>query len=94
MDSAEVTVNVIPLPLADAGPDTTICEGASIVIGGSPTGPPGGTAKWHANPVVAEGYLDFDTLHNPRVTAPTGSSGTVDYFVSCYRSDYRLSVAA
>lgn len=43
---SDVTVSVNPTPIADAGPDTTICRGSSIqlqgshtMLGGSPQGP-------------------------------------------------------
>ena len=39
IDSIEVLV--WDIPLADAGRDVTICEGETVIIGGSPTGTPG-----------------------------------------------------
>ncbi len=83
IDSVLVTVHNIPL--TDAGPDTTICAGSSVMIGGSPTGPPGATFSW-----TPAGTLDDATLANPTAT-PTTSPTT--YIVvatnvnSCTNSD-------
>ena len=40
----EITIN--PLPLADAGPDQSICFGDTIQIGGDPTGSTSSTFSW------------------------------------------------
>lgn len=45
MDSTEVEVNVIDL-IVEAGPDTTICPGQQVQIGGSPTAEAGATFDW------------------------------------------------
>jgi len=46
IDSIEKTVSVNPLPLIDAGADVTICEGDTVELGGTPTGPAGVTYSW------------------------------------------------
>ena len=63
-------------PFADAGPDTIICSGASITIGGSPTGSgsvPPYTYEWNS---VPPGFTSFEA--NPLIT-PTVS---MDYIVA------------
>ena len=53
---------------ADAGSDTTICQGVSIEIGGSPTGPSGSTYTW--NPAA---NLTDSLVANP-VATPTDTT--------------------
>lgn len=55
-----VTVSVITSVLADAGSDTTICNGETVTLGGNPTGAPGATFAW--SPMVG---LNSDTVPNP-----------------------------
>jgi len=55
-----VVVTVRPLPVADAGKDTAICAGKSVVIGGNT---PSGTIMWTPNI-----WLDNNTLANPLST--------------------------
>ena len=83
VDFDVVTISVNPLPIVDAGNDTTICTGTSLVIGGSPTGPPGATTfNW-----IPAGTLNNSTLLNPIATpvvtteyivTVTDSNGCVD----------------
>ena len=56
----QVTITVNPLPTADAGIDQTICEGATVTIGGSPTGPTGATYSWDNG-----GSLSSTSIANP-----------------------------
>lgn len=82
-DSMMVTVN--PLPIVDAGPDTAICDGNSVVIGGSPTGPAGSTYVWTPN-----GTLDDGSLANPTATptaTPTTYTVTVTDVNGCVNTD-------
>ncbi len=58
-----VTITVNALPFADAGPDTTVCDGTSLIIGGNPTGPFGSSYLW-----TPSASLDDDTLANPTAT--------------------------
>ena len=60
-DSVLVTVNA--LPIVDAGPDQNVCEGSSVTIGGSPTGPAGSTFSWSVG-----GILDDPNAANPVAT--------------------------
>ncbi len=64
--SIPVTINSIPA--ADAGPDQLICGGASALLGGAPTGPPGSTFTW--SPPAT---LDDATISNPLAT-PVGNT--------------------
>lgn len=69
----DVVVTVNPLPVADAGPDSTICIGTTITIGGAPTGPAGSTFAW-----TPAGTLNDPTIANPDATTPV----TTTYFVT------------
>lgn len=82
VDSVTVTVN--PLPVADAGPDTTVCDGTPVQIGGTPTGPAGSTFSW--SPAAT---LDDPALSNPTAT-PVGNTTyvvTVTDLNGCVNTD-------
>lgn len=68
----QVLVTVGTLPAADAGMDQTICENASVMIGGFPTGPSGTTFQWNNS-----GSLDNASLANPTATPTTTTTYTV-----------------
>ncbi|MFN8285574.1 MAG: Ig-like domain-containing protein [Chitinophagales bacterium] len=60
-DDVKVTVN--PRPVVSAGPDTSVCIGSTVTIGGSPTasgGTPGYTYSW--NPTTG---LSLPNVANP-----------------------------
>lgn len=69
------TVNVTghPLPNADAGPDISALQDATVVIGGNPTGPSGSTYEW-----TPSNFLDDTTVANPTATI----SVEMDYIVT------------
>ena len=72
-DTIVVVVN--PLPVANAGNDTTILIFGTAILGGNisnPTGPPGSTFSWYPNSA-----LNDSTLSNPAAT-PTV---TTTYYV-------------
>ncbi len=71
-ETDDITVTVNTLPTADAGADQTICDGESIQIGGSPTGPAGATYQW--NNVAS---LSSGTAANPMATPNTTTTYTV-----------------
>ncbi len=71
-DPIDMDVTVVAAPTADAGPDHFICDGDSVQIGGSPTGPIGATYTWSPNTDI-----DDNTLANPTVFP----SITTDYIV-------------
>jgi len=68
-DSVLVTGN--PLPIAKAGKDTTICNGTTTILGGTPTGPLGSTYRWRPS-----NYVSDSTIANPTTNAllPLGST--------------------
>jgi gliding motility-associated-like protein len=65
-DSVLVTVN--NLPIADAGPDSAICSGQSITIGGNPTGPSGSSYSWSNSATLSNAALP-----NP-IATPLGTT--------------------
>jgi hypothetical protein len=74
-DSMTVTVITVEVPTADAGPDASICEGGSVVIGGDPTamgGTPPYTYSW--SPTTG---LDDPTLANPTASPAVTTTYTV-----------------
>lgn len=65
-----VTVFVAPLPVIDAGSDTTICMGSEISLGGDPTivnQSAGDVIKWEPS-----AFIDSDDIPNPKA-APENS---------------------
>jgi len=81
-DAVEVRINAVPT--ADAGTDKVICNGASTVIGGSPTGPTGATYTW--SPATG---LSSTTASNPTAnpTVTTNYTVTVTSGVGCSSTD-------
>jgi len=70
-----VTVIVYPRPTANAGTDTTIVSGASVVIGGTPTGSgslPPYTYSWSS-----PNDMNFSSLDNPTVSPVVDITYTV-----------------
>ena len=51
--SDQVTVVILALPIADAGPDRTILLGEAVTLGGSPSGPAGSTFAWQPGTLVS-----------------------------------------
>jgi len=83
-DSVTVIQNV--LPFADAGNDTSICTGNSVVIGGAPTGPDSTSFSWSPS-----ASLNNATNPNPTAT-PTATPTTyiitvTDTNSSCVNTD-------
>ncbi len=58
-----VVVIVNPLPIVDAGIDTTSCNNTPVILGGSPTGPALSEYAWSPN-----FEIDDSTLSNPTVS--------------------------
>ena len=76
-DVDAVTVTPNALPTADAGSNSSLCQGSNLIIGGSPTAIGGGTSytyDWSNS-----GSLDDGTIANPtsNTTATTTYSVTV-----------------
>jgi hypothetical protein len=70
--TGSVTINVNPLPTANAGPDATICQWSSTTLNGSGAGV-GGTYQWA--PIT---WLSNDSIFNPIATPQT----TMTYFLT------------
>lgn len=70
--SDQVSVEVLALPIADAGPEQTIFLGETITLGGSPTGPSGSTFSW-----VPDSLLSSSSAANPTTVPPTTAWYTV-----------------
>jgi len=70
---SSVIVSVKPRPIADAGPDTTLCQGASATLCGTATGA-GPLYTWNWSPNLG---MNDSTLQCPVVTPPH----TVKYFL-------------
>ncbi|MBS1537602.1 MAG: hypothetical protein JST20_07640 [Bacteroidetes bacterium] len=80
-DSANVTVSIVPLPIANAGKDTIICVGESVQIGTSELA--GNSYSW--KPSIG---LNNTTISNPTaspnqtteyILTATNSSGCINY---------------
>lgn len=84
----QVSITVLPLPVADAGPDVTIFIGDEATLGGAPTGPPGSSYSWSpdsllndpavANPQASPAQSTWFTV---LVTGPNGCSALDSVFV-------------
>ncbi|MBX2978338.1 MAG: gliding motility-associated C-terminal domain-containing protein [Flavobacteriales bacterium] len=87
--TAQVTITVLELPVADAGEDRTIFPGQSTALGGSPSGPAGSTFTWSpdtlisstsaANPTAAPVQSTWYVLN---VVAPNGCIGVDSVLVT------------
>ncbi|MBK9535976.1 MAG: gliding motility-associated C-terminal domain-containing protein [Flavobacteriales bacterium] len=71
-DQISTSVSIAALPVANAGADITICDGDSIAIGGSPTGPGGSSFSWSPSATLNSG-----SNANPEATPLI----TTDYIV-------------
>jgi gliding motility-associated-like protein len=78
-DSDQVTVTILDLPIADAGPDHVIFLSETAQLGGSPTGPAGSAFNWEPDSLLNDGSI-ADPIADPQettwftvlVTAPNG----------------------
>lgn len=80
-DSDQVTVTVLDLPIADAGPDQAIFLSETATLGGNPTGPTGSIFIWQPDQTINSGSSanpiadpDVSTWYYVYVTAPNGCS--------------------
>lgn len=69
-DQDTVLINILALPVADAGPDQSILIGATVTLAGVP-GPPGSTYLWSPDSLVS----------SPTVLDPTASPDVTTWFV-------------
>ena len=58
-----VMVTVLPMPIADAGPEQVVYVQGTVALGGSPTGPPGSSFVWQP-----DSLLDHSGVSNPNAT--------------------------
>lgn len=65
-DSDQVTVTILDLPIADAGPDQTIFLSETAVLGGNPTAPSGSSIAWTPDSLLSSG-----TAPNPVADPPS-----------------------
>jgi gliding motility-associated-like protein len=86
-DSDTVMVVVKPLPISDAGSDTTLCSGSTVMLGTGAT--PGYTYSWTPNT-----WMNFDTIPDPTINVVNSGSSpiSVTYTVTteldgCFSSD-------
>ena len=81
--TVDVLVDVTPLFVPDAGPDITACQGSSITIGGSPTGPNGSTYSWaETGNNTGMAISGSSTVANPTIDIDAGASGSGTYTVT------------
>lgn len=81
-----VTINILSVPVASAGSTQTICPGASVSLGGSPTGSGGASPyRYFWSPVDS---LNYDTIANPTATPTFTTPYTVTVMDTnnCYAS--------
>ncbi|MEO8587785.1 MAG: gliding motility-associated C-terminal domain-containing protein [Flavobacteriales bacterium] len=65
--SDQVSITVLDLPIADAGPDHAIVLGEPVTLGGTPTGPTGSTFLWTPDSALTSGAVS-NPLGHPSVT--------------------------
>lgn len=80
MDTDTVEVTVLPLPIADAGSDRTICSGDTTTLGGNPTAS-GGKPPYSYSWTPAFG-LDDPAIANPKLTLTTTTIIIAKYIVT------------
>ncbi len=65
-----------PIPTANAGADIILCEGGTVLIGGSPSSN-AATILWSSETGTMESWLNITSAANPQAVIP---AGTVDTF--------------
>jgi gliding motility-associated-like protein len=81
--SSTQTITISPLPIANAGPDTTICANVSVVLGGTNT-TPGATYVWFPSSTLDNPYVPNPVAHptaaitNYSVTVTSPGTGCVN----------------
>lgn len=63
----QVTITVLALPIADAGPNRTIFLSETTTLGGSPTGPSGSTITWSPDSLLS-GANEPNPIADPEQT--------------------------
>ncbi len=70
-EPVSVSVNIVPLPAANAGADVTLCAGGTTPLGGAPTGPNGSSFTWSPSAT-----LNSSSAANP-VATPVATTSYV-----------------
>jgi gliding motility-associated-like protein len=77
-DTASITVVVVPPPTVDAGPDTTVCLGGSVLLAATGSG----TFSWTPSATLANATSatpmatpQDTTLYHVQITSPLGCTG-------------------
>jgi len=73
-DPIQLVTRIIPPPVANAGLDTSVCEGNVVRVGGFPTTSVGASIQWTSNPIIGVSYLDSDTIANPTFIPPNSGA--------------------
>ncbi len=94
----DTLITVIQTPPADAGPPSSLCEGGTVDIGGTPTTDPGATISWNAMPPAQNTWLSSTAASNPLVSVPAASVDTFKYILRtakavCFRLDSSLIIS-
>jgi len=90
-DTASVLVTVVPLPNANAGPDTFVCVGNSIKLLGSST--TSGVVTFHWSSIVS-GYLNSTNISQPTVTPTAPGLYTFVLTTSLYDTACNIFVSS
>jgi gliding motility-associated-like protein len=77
-------LSIVPIPLANAGPDVNFCRGGTAIIGGNPTTNNGATTVWTGSSPTVQNWLSTNTGPNPQINVPFG---TIDTFFYALRTD-------
>lgn len=81
--SGVLYLTITPTFNADAGVSSTICEGVSVSLGGSPTGPSGSTYSW------SNSFGTFNSASSNPIVSPTV---TTKYFVTVTNTNSCTSI--
>ena len=86
MGSGSATITVLPLPVADVGPDVAVCENGAAQIGGDPTASDG-TGDYTYSWTPADG------LDDPSISNPTASPlATTDYTITVTDANNKTAI--
>lgn len=67
-----------PIPTANAGANILLCEGGTVLIGGSPS-TNAATILWSSETGTMESWLSSKSAANPQATIPAGTIDTFFY---------------
>jgi gliding motility-associated-like protein len=82
-ETISLNITVLSAPVADAGPDVTVCLGDSITIGGVPTGPSGSTFSWSPSSTLTSSSSGnpeaFPSANSTYIVTVDNGSACVNY---------------